>query len=171
MKQELNKPAYAASLIVFLLSFGYFWLDALWVLLKYSLRFSFYPDSDSTGFTNGAFAKLLDTIFLEETAVLPMLLFFALSLLLPVLVFVFLRKSFKRKSLILIASAPIVLLLVYGILQLTGMLMEHFHIHFAYSGAENVIVSAVSFVLLTAYAVGFLLVMCRERKRFKAHSS
>ncbi len=167
MEHTLNKPAYTASIIIFVLSFGYFWLDALWVLLEYSLLFSFVSDSDSAGFTNGAFAKFLDTIFLEETAVLPMLLFFVLSFLLPALGFAFFRKRFRRKSLLLTASAPIVLLFIYGFLQLTNTLFECFHIRFEYYWAENVIFGAAGFVLLTAYAIGFFTVMHRERQRSK----
>ena len=151
MKNAAQKSRFIVCNTLFAVSFAYPLLGAIFYLLRHTLP-------------AGGFADFLDAVYWEESAVLPMVFSFALSVLVSVLVLVFFRKQFQPERLWICACPPVAMLLVYGVLRAVAALLETLGVSMSIF-AENMLLQSVAFLLLGAYAVTFFVLMHRERRR------
>lgn len=156
MKQKLYKPAYIISIILFMLSFGYYLIQSLLGLLK-NLRWLPF------GFFNGRVTDFVYDYCFNEQSILPMLVCFVLSIILGFLLLAFFYGKFSSENLVVTACAPLALLILYVILMTASMVLGH--IRFEGRNTSDCIIYGIAFVLLSAYSVGFFISMHRERKR------
>ncbi len=156
MKQKLYKPTYIISIIIFILSFGYYIVQSILGLLK-SLRWLPF------GFFKGKVMGFVYDFCFDELSMLPMLVCFVLSIILGILLFAVFYGKFSSENLAVTACAPLALLILYVILMTASMVLGH--INFEGRCTSDCIIYGISFVLLLAYSIGFFISMHREREK------
>lgn len=159
MRNTRDKIIYFTSILLFSVSFAYFILSALLYLLK--VVGNILP----FGFFNDGFGAFLDNLFFEEISMGPILLCFGLTVILSVLILAGFWGRFRLFPLIFTAAAPLVLLVIIrwggvGVVALTE--------HFFPACSAQIVLAAFMLTLLTAYTIGFFIVMHRKRKYLQA---
>lgn len=157
MMRKSDRRAYAWSIVLFTVSFGYYIFFSFFTLFSYSGLGRFLPDAVWRAFDD-IFGDFVQNFFFSEAAVLPMQMNFVLTIVLTVVLLVHFWDRFRLGAMRFTAAAPIVLLMLYGIVAIIG------RIRFPWGNfwTSNLVYGSVSFILLTAYAVGFYILMHRE---------
>lgn len=156
MKQKLYKPTYIISIIIFILSFGYYLVQSMLGLLK-SLRWLPF------GFFKGKVMGFVYDFCFDELSMLPMLVCFGLSLILGIVMFAVFYGKFSSENLVVTACAPLALLIIYAVLMTASMVLGH--IRFEGRNTSDCIIYGISFAWLLAYSIAFFISMHRERKK------
>ncbi len=154
MKQKLYKPTYTISIIIFILSFGYYLVQSLLGFLNYINLLPF-------GFFKGKVMGLVYDFCFDELSVLPMLACFVLSIILGILLFAVFYGKFSSENLVVTACAPFALLIIYAVLMTASMVLGHIRFEGRYTSNS---IYGISFALLLAYSIGFFISMHRERE-------
>lgn len=157
MMRKSDRRAYAWSIVLFTVSFGYFILFNFFTLFSYSGLGRFLPD-DVWRFFGDIFDDFVQNFFFSEAAVLPMQMNFVLTIVLTVVLLVHFWDRFRLGAMLFTAAAPIVLLMLYGIAIILG------RVQFPWGSfwTSNLIFGSITLIVLTAYAVGFYCLMHRE---------
>lgn len=152
-----DRRAYAWSIVLFTASFGYFILFSFFTLFSYSGIGRFLPYS-VWRFFGDVFGDFAQNFFFSEAAVLPMLMNGVLVIALTVLLLTHFWNRFRLGAMLFTAAAPIVLLMLYGIAVIIGK------VRFPWGGfwTSNLVYGSITLIVLTAYAVGFYILMHRE---------
>lgn len=154
MLHKSDRRAYAWSIVLFTVSFGFFVLDRLYWFSAWSGYDLLLPDFLQTQ----ALETLENFLFFDVTRLLPLgLNFFCIVVISFVLLFRFMGR-FRAIAMLHILAAPLVLMLVYGISFVVGMCIDSL----PFSWILDTLMSALPFAMLTAYAVGFYILMHRE---------
>lgn len=155
MRNTRDKIIYFTSILLFSVSFAYFILSALLYLLK--VVGNILP----FGFFNDGFGAFLDNLFFEEISMGPILLCFGLTVILSVLILAGFWGRFRLFPLIFTAAAPLVLLII---IRWGGVGVVALAEHFFPACSAQIVLAVFMLTLLTAYTIGFFIVIHREWK-------
>lgn len=152
MKKNILVCSYLLSIVLFVISFGYYIIGIAFELFKeiFSLPNGFYQT---------AYGRALDTLYLEETSLLPMFACFVFALVVSAAILISFRNKFTKKHYFLTASAPLVLIADRIVIDIALSVFKD-----SSSTALTVTLLAVDLVILLAYAVGFFTAMSQERE-------
>lgn len=157
MMRNSDRRAYAWSIVLFTVSFGYYIFFSFFTLFSYSGLGRFLPDDFGRIFDD-IFGDFVLNFFFSEAAVLPMQMNFVLTIVLTVVLLTHFWNRFRLGAMLFTAAAPIVLLMLYGIAVIIG------RVRFPWGSfwTSNLIFGSITLIVLTAYAVGFYCLMHRE---------
>lgn len=157
MLHKSDRRAYAWSIVLFTVSFGYFILFSFFTLFSYSGLGRFLPYS-VWRFFGDIFGDFTQDFFISESAVLPMLMNVVLVIVLTVVLLAHFWNRFRLGAMLFTAAAPIVLLMLYGV----AIILSQMRFSWGDFWTPNLLYGSITLILLTAYTVGFYILMHRE---------